>query len=192
MPDFRNFDLLTLPGWRGSGDRHWQTHWETALPDITRVEQDDWDHVIYRDWASRLDEAVARRTRPVILIAHSLGTSLATRWAIETGAKGVAGAFLVATTDRDQWEHDPAEPQGFAPMVLQPLPFVSTVIASVDDPRCSLERSQAFAGAWGSTFINAGALGHIGSASELGLWPEGLVWLGELASRAQQMKENGS
>ncbi|WBO21355.1 RBBP9/YdeN family alpha/beta hydrolase [Sphingomonas abietis] len=178
--DIRDYDLLTLPGWHGSGEDHWQTHWEAALPYAERVGQDDWDSPHYRDWAPRLSEAVAGRGRPVILIAHSLGTSLVTRWAIETGGAGVAGALLVATTDRDRWESDPAEPQGFAPMLLAPLPFPSIVVASSDDPRCTIERSRAFADAWGSRFIDAGALGHIGSATKLGIWPQGLLWLGEL------------
>lgn len=178
--DIRDYDLLTLPGWHGSDGDHWQSHWEAALPNAERVEQHDWDSPHYRDWAPRLSEAVAGRDRPVILIAHSLGTSLITRWAIETGGRGVAGALLVATTDRDRWESDPAEPQGFAPMLLEPLPFPSIVVASTDDPRCTFERSRAFADAWGSRFIDAGALGHIGSATTLGLWPQGLLWLGEL------------
>jgi predicted alpha/beta hydrolase family esterase len=135
---------------------------------------------------ARLSEEVADAEKPVILVAHSLGTSLATRWAIETGGRDVAGAFLVATTDRDRWESDPGEPQGFAPMLLQRLPFPSTVIASTDDPRCTLDRSRAFADAWGSQFIEAGDLGHIGSAANLGVWPQGLVWLGQLVARARR------
>jgi len=183
VTDFRDYAILTLPGWHNSGADHWQTHWEAALPNIARVEQDDWDAPLYGPWAERLTQAVAAAGRPVILVAHSLGTSLATRWAVETGAPGVAGALLVATTDRDRWESEPGEPQGFAPMVLSRLPFASTVIASTDDPRCDFDRSRLFADAWGSRFVEAGALGHIGSATRLGTWPQGLVWLGELIGR---------
>jgi predicted alpha/beta hydrolase family esterase len=171
---------LVLPGWHNSGPDHWQTRWEALLPNVTRVAQHDWDTVRYVDWAAALTRAVSLETEPVILVAHSLGTSLATRWAIETGGRGVAGAFLVATTDRDRFEQDPAEPQGFAPMLLEPLPFPSTVVASTDDPRCTFERARRFADAWGSRFIDAGALGHIGSASNLGAWEQGQAWLGEL------------
>lgn len=184
MTDFRDYRLLTLPGWHNSGADHWQTHWEAALPNVTRVEQDDWDTPTYAAWSARLSEAVAADPRPAILIAHSLGTSLVTRWAVETGGKGVAGALLVATTDRDRWETEPGEPQGFAPMLFEALPFPSIVVASTDDPRCTFERSKAFAHAWGSRFVDAGALGHIGSATQLGLWPAGLVWLGELVAEA--------
>lgn len=183
MTDFRDFTLLTLPGWHNSGEDHWQSHWEAALPNIARVEQNDWDNVTYRDWSAALSAAVERAGKPVILIAHSLGTSLATRWAIESGGHGVAGALLVATTDRDRFEHDPAEPQGFAPMLLERLPFPSLVVASTDDPRVDFARARAFASAWGSDFVDAGARGHLGSATKLGLWPEGLLWLGQLVGK---------
>lgn len=183
MSDFRDFDILLLPGWHNSGADHWQTAWEKHFPTFRRVRQADWDHPTYADWADALSQAVEAATRPVILVAHSLGTSLATRWAIETGGWGVSGALLVATTDRDRWEAEPGEPQGFAPMVRQPLPFPATIVASTDDPRCDFARAQQFAEDWRTRFVDAGALGHIGSAAKLGLWPEGLIWLGELLGR---------
>ena len=40
-------------------------------------------------------------------------------------------------------------------------------------------RAEAFAKAWGSTLVDAGNLGHIGSASKLGLWPFGLFYFGQ-------------
>ena len=33
---------LIVPGWQGSSDDHWQTHWQNSLPNSTRVEQSDW------------------------------------------------------------------------------------------------------------------------------------------------------
>jgi hypothetical protein len=51
----------------------------------------------------------------------------------------------------------------------------------------SIERAQMFANAWGSQLVEVGPLGHIGSATKLGLWPQGLVWLGQfIASLPQQ------
>ena len=62
-------------------------------------------------------------------------------------------------------------------MLMRPLPFPSMLLASRDDHRVSFERAKVFAQAWGSSFVDAGALGHMGR--ELGLWPQGLVWLGQ-------------
>jgi predicted alpha/beta hydrolase family esterase len=180
MRDIGEFDVLILPGWQNSGPDHWQSHWELAFPTMRRVVQDDWEAPVYADWSRRLSAHVERCRRPVLLVAHSLGTSLVMRWAHEAAVPSVRGAFLVAPTDGDRDAASPDAPQhGFAPMILQPLPFASMVLASANDEWVTLERARAFADAWGSSFVDLGPLGHIGSAANLGLWPQGLVWLGQ-------------
>ncbi|MEP9369105.1 alpha/beta hydrolase [Xanthobacter sp. VNH20] len=173
-----DFDILILPGWANAGPDHWQTQWQQAFPTLRRVEQDEWLKPVYADWAARLSEQVALCRKPAVLVAHSLGTSLVMKWAHEGPAGKVAGALLVAPSDRDS--PTAAERSGFAPMVLKPLPFSSLVAASRNDPHVSLERARTFAQAWGSQFADVGALGHIGSDAKLGLWPQGLVLLGQL------------
>lgn len=117
--------------------------------------------------------------RPIILVAHSLGTSLATRWAQEGSTDGVAGAFLVAPTDREtEAALNNSAITGFAPMALKTLPFPSMVVASSNDPHVSPSRAKQFVDAWGSLLVDAGALGHIGASEKLGLWPQGLVLFG--------------
>src|SRR5215217_8926726 len=138
---------------------------------MRRVQQDEWDRPIYADWARCLSEAVDRCTKPVLLIAHSLGTSLVMRWAHAAKTEAVAGAFLVAPTDRDRLDNDPT--RGFGPMLLQPLPFPSMVLASRNDELVAFESAQAFAAAWGSYLVDVDSLGHVGSAAKLGLW----LWL---------------
>ncbi|MFC3111335.1 RBBP9/YdeN family alpha/beta hydrolase, partial [Undibacterium arcticum] len=114
------------------------------------------------------------------LVAHSLGTALATRWSQEADTKAVAGALLVATSDVDRFAGTPGNPmRGFDPIIMQRLPFPSVVLASRNDERVAFERAEAFASAWGSRLIDVGALGHIGSAAKLDLWPHGLVWFGQ-------------
>jgi uncharacterized protein len=46
----------------------------------------------------------------------------------------------------------------------------------------SFGRAQAFASAWGSTLIDAGNLGHMGSAAKLGVWPARLAWFGQFVA----------
>ena len=180
MREITDFDILLLPGWHNSGPDHWQSHWEQAFPTMRRVVQDDWDAPVYANWSRRLSEEVERCARPVLLIAHSLGTSLVMRWAHQARTRDVQGAFLVAPSDRDRFDTDPDGPiRGFGPMMLEPLPFPSMVLASRDDERVSFERARAFAQAWHSSFVNVGDLGHIGAAAKLGPWPQGLVWLGQ-------------
>ncbi len=182
MSELKDFSVLILPGLGGAGEDHWQTHWERAYPDFARVQQADWESVAYDDWAPRLTDAVNKAPRPVVLVAHSLGTSLTMKWAFDqpAAASKVAGAFLVAPSDRDRFRvQGRPEPRGFGSMILKRLPFPSMVVASRDDDRVSFERAQEFATAWGSTLIDAGELGHIGSAAKLGMWPAGLVWFGQ-------------
>lgn len=33
---------LIVPGWQGSPEDHWQSHWQNNLPNSARVEQADW------------------------------------------------------------------------------------------------------------------------------------------------------
>jgi hypothetical protein len=67
-------------------------------------------------------------------------------------------------------------------MILERLPFSSLVVASRNDDRVSFDRAEIFATAWGSTLVDAGNLGHIGSAAKLGLWPFGLIYFGQFVA----------
>lgn len=190
MPDLlQSFDFLLLPCRDNAGPEHWQSHWQAALPNMTRVQQDDWVSPKFGNWAARLDDHVARARRPVVLIAHSLGTSLIMHWARTADTSRIAGAFMVAPSDRgpaDIWPE--AADSGFAPMVLEPLPFPAMVLASRDDPYVAFDRAQTFAAAWGASLVDMGPSGHMGNAANLGIWPVGLIHLGAflatLSSRA--------
>jgi predicted alpha/beta hydrolase family esterase len=60
---------------------------------------------------------------------------------------------------------------------------MSRVIASPDDPYCSIDRAAQMAAEWGSELTTLDdARGHINGASGLGDWPEGLRWLEQLAA----------
>jgi uncharacterized protein len=184
--DLRHFDVLTLCGWRNAGPDHWQTHWEAVFPNVRRVEQDDWEVPVFYDWSRRLTETVSQCKRPVLLVAHSLGTALATRWLHEADRRAVAGAFLVAPSDLDRFAGTAGYPaRSFDPVIMKRLPVASFVLASRNDERVAFERAQAFAVAWGSEFIDVGHLGHIGSVAKLGTWPQGLVWFGQFIASVQ-------
>ncbi len=164
--------VLMLPGWQGSGPDHWQSRWE-ALHGYARVEQHDWQQPRRGDWLARLDETVIDSERPVLLVAHSLGCVLVAAWArFSRHAHKVRGALLVAPGDVEQPDLAPALP-GWAPILRDPLPFPSLLVASQDDPRCRFERAEQLARDWGSRLVDAGARGHLNADSGLGDWPEG-------------------
>ena len=171
--------VLILPGWQNSGPEHWQSRWED-LHGYTRVQQHDWMRPLRGDWMAQLEEAVLDAPPgPVVLAAHSLGCMLTAAWAAHShNAHCVSGALLVAPGDPEREELQ-AVLKSWSPIVLQRLPFASTLLGSHDDPYCSVERAQHFANAWGSEFVDYGHKGHINAASGLGAWPEGRALLNQ-------------
>lgn len=180
-------EILIVPGWSSSGPDHWQTRWEKNLKTARRVEQDDWIRPSRDAWVGRIVAAAANSERPPVLVAHSLGVIAAVHAAAKAPAGLIAGAFLVAPADvenADRWPVTQGEifstnESGFAPVPAAALGFPSVVVASADDPYCSLERARHFAAAWGSALAEAGAVGHINTVSGHGPWPEGLLRFGQ-------------
>lgn len=173
--ELENFRVLIVPGLRGSGPGHWQTRWQALFPRFERVVQRDWDVPDLRLWSARVAETLHQSSRPTLLVAHSFGCLAAVHGAC-AGVPQVAGALLVA----------PADPHKFGverEMRCRTLPFPSIVIGSLDDPWMDGRRAAEWADAWGSDFINAGALGHINAESHLGDWDYGLALMALLASR---------
>jgi predicted alpha/beta hydrolase family esterase len=176
--------ILVLPGYGDSGPEHWQTLWERRYG-YTRVVQDDWERPDLATWVGHLEEAVARTTGPVLLVAHSLGCALVAHWA--TGAVAsphaarVRGALLVAPPDVDEIRHLLPEVESFAPMPVERLPFPAVVVMSETDAYAEPVRARGFAQAWGARLVELGDAGHINAESNLGEWPEGHRLLAELA-----------
>ncbi len=186
----RPAQVLVLPGWQGSGPGHWQSRWEQQYG-YTRVEQHDWDRPLRGDWTARLEEvlldlpvaqsdAPAAQAAPIFLVAHSLGCLLVAAWAAHSRhTHRVAGALLVAPPDVSTPALQPVL-ASWATLPLQRLPFPCVVVASQDDPFCSLARSRDFAEAWGAQWVDAGCAGHLNGDSGLGDWPQGHAHLSRL------------
>jgi len=173
--------VLLLPGWHDSEPTHWQTLWEHKHGYV-RVQQHDWDRPLRGDWVARLEEVLLTRDEPAVLVAHSLGCIHAAAWASVTRhPQRVKAALLVAPGDVERPEIREQIP-GWSPIALQALPFPSVLVASRNDPHCTLERARLFAHAWGSHFIDIGEAGHINADSAPGSWPEGHVLLQDLLS----------
>jgi predicted alpha/beta hydrolase family esterase len=165
--------LVLVPGLGNSGHDHWQSHWQRAYPQASRVEQSDWNHPRLREWMENLDATVRAAEEPVVIAAHSLGCALLAHWAETHDTSRVAGALLVAPADVDSPRHTPPETRAFAPMPTRKLPFPARVVASENDPFVDFEHARALAEAWGADFVNAGKEGHLNAASGLGAWPKG-------------------
>ncbi len=167
-------DILIIPGLGGSGPDHWQSRWGAKLPTARLVEQEDWDRPKLETWRDRIVEEATRATRPVILVAHSLGALAASHAAPLLGEK-VKGAFLVAPPSAEILAGIEAVDPAFTAKKFERTPFPTLVIASRDDPYAAYEASEDFAAALGAELADAGLSGHINSASGHGPWPEGLM-----------------
>ncbi len=147
-------DILIIPGYTNSGPDHWQTRWEAKLSTARRVEQREWSKPVREDWVEKVAEAVNQSTRPVVLVAHSLGVPTVIH-AVPKFKNPVAGAFFVAPPDVANPAIRPKHLMTFGPYPRDPLPFPSVTVASRNDPFGAYEHADEIANAWGSLLVDA-------------------------------------
>lgn len=174
--------VLIIPGLNDSGPNHWQSYWEHELPHAARADLGGWDDPHRNTWVNKLNLAIHRAGRPVILVAHSLACHVVAWWNEyeQPGADSpVKGALLVAPPDVEKEGVDERLAR-FAPVMRRALPFPSIVVASRDDEYSQFGRAKRLARTWRSRFVDAGWLGHINADSNLREWPFGLYLLRQL------------
>lgn len=178
----KDADILIIPGYTNSGPDHWQTRWEQKLSTARRIEQAEWSKPVLEDWVASLIKHVDEATKPVVLVAHSLGIPTALHAMPQIKDK-IAGAFFVAPPDVTDETIRPKHLMTFGPYPQEKLPFPSVIIASRNDPFSSYEAAKALATALGSHLIDAGESGHINAESGHGPWPEGTLVFSQFLSK---------
>lgn len=179
---------LIIPGWQGSPDDHWQSHWQRSLPNSARVEQLDWLAPRREDWVAALDRRIHADPRPAILIAHSLGCITVAHWAAAASMaalRRVRGALLVAPADV-QRANCPDALRNFAPIPRDLLPFPSQVVGSDNDSAASAGRVIELAREWGSEAAILAGAGHINVKSGHQRWEQGFAYLFRLQNRIEE------
>jgi len=171
--------VLILPGYQGSGETHWQTLWEKENPSFQRVEQRDWEHPIANEWVAKLEEMLQQCEKPVVLVAHSIACLVVAHWAAKTTHTPIKGALIVAPPNPEE-SIFPSMAEGFDKTPMERFNFPSILLASSNDPYASFAYSQRLAKAWGSKLIDMGKCGHLNTASNLGKWEDGYVYLQSL------------
>jgi predicted alpha/beta hydrolase family esterase len=172
--------IIIVPGWRNSSPEHWQSLWAQTLPNVERVEQNDWLTPKREDWVRTLEALILSRPEPVIVVAHSLGCITTTHLGAEAAAR-IRSALLVAPADPERRAHL----ADFAPVPYQLLPYRSVLVASSNDPYCPIRLAGAYARAWGSEFVRLQNAGHINVESGYGPWPLGFALLQSLIQDMQ-------
>lgn len=178
--------VLTLPGRFNSGPQHWQSIWENQRDNCSRVELGLWDAPQRNVWVNKINHAVRRHDRPIIIAAHGLACVALVWWAALNNPgwqQWIAGALLVAPTEASLDGYD-VQLESFGPTPRSLLPFPSIVVASQNDPKVPFERAKQLARYWGSSFANAGEVGHINGSSNVGSWRWGQTLLTALATDA--------
>jgi predicted alpha/beta hydrolase family esterase len=181
--------VLLVPGLNDSGPDHWQSHWERQLDNCARVDLGSWDDPHRNAWVNRLNLAIQRAGRPVILVAHSLGCHAVAWWNEyeRPAADGpVLAALLVAPPEVEGSKVDRRLAR-FAPVMRTAMPFPSIVAASRNDPYIAFERARRLARIWKSRFVDAGWLGHINAESGIHAWPFGQFLLRQLKSAVEPL-----
>jgi uncharacterized protein len=177
QPDLQFPTTLIVPGWRDSGPGHWQSRWAEQLPGARRIVQDDWVSPTRAAWVGALARQIEEAPGPVILVAHSLGC-IAVSHLPRAACARVQGALLVAPADPERR----AVLSDFAPVPFARLPYRNIMVASSNDPFCSVRLAGAYARAWGSEFVRLQEAGHINIDSGHGAWPLGLALLQSLTT----------
>jgi hypothetical protein len=180
---------LILPGWQGSPDEHWQSHWQRTLPNASRVEQADWDLPEREAWVTALERAIDAERTPVIIIAHSLGCVTVAHWARQADPdvlRRVRGALLVAPADVER-PGCPEPLRGFAPIPQASLPFPTLLVGSDNDHAASTPRALELARHWGAEPAILAGAGHINVKSGHQRWEQGFAYLYRLQGRIEQL-----
>lgn len=167
------YNYILVPGLGGSGEEHWQTLWAKMDRNFILLEQDNWTKPHRTAWIRKLKETVEKFSdKPIILITHSMAFSVVVEAAADKAIDNIAGAFCVAPADLERKDF-PAKIESFLPPSRIRLPFKCMIVASENDPYCSIEKSGKWANITGAKLINVGKKGHLDSLSEIGTWDIG-------------------
>jgi uncharacterized protein len=169
--------VVFVPGLRDEMPGHWQSLLHSRLPGSACVPRLGKDNLCLGVWVDAIDHTVRTVPGPVILVAHSAGVVMTAHWARGL-CRNVQGALLVAPPDFEAElpagypSSKALEQNGWMPVPYAPMPFRSVVVGSSNDSLCSIDRARSFAAAWGSEWVDAGAVGHLNPASGHGEWPQ--------------------
>ncbi len=170
--------VLFVPGLRDHVEDHWQTHAARQFPGSVTVAPLVTDRLSCTARVAALDAALQAIPGPVVIAAHSAGCLMVAAWA-SSATRAIKGALLATPADVES--PLPAgyptlaelDAGGWLPMARSPLPFPTIVAASRNDPLARFERVAQLADSWDAELVDAGAVGHLNSATGFGPWLAG-------------------
>lgn len=164
--------VVVVRGLSGACPGPWQSIWQSQEPSWRRFSPRSWDHPDLDVWRNSLDQAVDAGGAAAVLLAHSLGCTLALDF-VSRRPELLAGLSLVAPPDSSH-PHFPKELEAFADVAdSAQLPCQTVVATSADDPYCSAASAARLVACWNARHISLGAAGYVNVLSGHGAWPEG-------------------
>jgi predicted alpha/beta hydrolase family esterase len=148
--------ILIVPGNHADDAPHWQQAWERKRADCERLDLGMWDDPHRNTWVTKLNLAIDRIERPVVLVADGLATLAVAWWAeYERPAFGypVIGALLIAPPDVDRPGLD-ARVAKFGAVPRRPLPFPAFLVPDRTDPLCNYRTAYGLARDWDARFVD--------------------------------------
>ncbi|MFC6156201.1 RBBP9/YdeN family alpha/beta hydrolase [Kribbella jiaozuonensis] len=166
--------FVIIPGLDGSDEHHWQSRWSDEwLPDVRRIQPSSWSAPDLDDWSLAITRAVESTADDIVFVTHSLGCHALAHWLIGRVDARLRGSFLVAPPDPLAPTFPVDRLPTFAALPAVPLSVPSLLVASTDDPYCSIDAAARLADGWAAPLIALDELGHINSDSNIGSWTEG-------------------
>ena len=169
---------IIVPGVGGSDYDHWQSWLQRQLMFCSRVQQQDWDLPILKDWIKNFTDLVSVTDTPVQIVAHSFGclTSVAALAQHPELTAKVKKLILVAPANPSRFgsagfaRNSPDDYSTYFHQLKIDVP--AEMIISENDPWLHFDDALKLAKAWNIRPRNLGQVGHINVASGFGAFPE--------------------
>jgi uncharacterized protein len=169
---------VIVPGVGGSEYNHWQSWLQRQLMSCSRVQQQDWNLPVLKEWIAQFVKTVAPIQDEIQIVAHSFGclTTVAALAQHPELNQKVKKLILVAPANPARFgdagfarnsQNDYAD--YFHQLKIQ---VPATMIISENDPWLAFDDAQSLAKSWKLKPVNAGLAGHINVASGYGPFPE--------------------
>ncbi|AZI34728.1 hypothetical protein NT2_02_03260 [Caenibius tardaugens NBRC 16725] len=148
--------VLIVPGNTAEDSPQWQQAWARQQANCERLDLGMWHDPHRNTWVNKLNLAISRVNRPVVLVAQGLGNLAVAWWAeYERPAEGgpVVGALLVAPPDLDRPGLDQRVAK-FGAVPRRALPFPSFLVPDNYDPNGNYRSAYGLAKDWDARFID--------------------------------------
>jgi predicted alpha/beta hydrolase family esterase len=152
--------LIVVRGHDDISARQWEAQWTRRYPDALALELGLWDRPHRNTWVNKLNLAIERAQRPVVVVTQGMAGLALVWWAeYERPASDgpVVGALILDPPDIDRPEHD-ARLAAFPTTPRVGLPFPAILLATRARGAQSLRSLRRLSRDWGCAFDTVGTL----------------------------------